>query len=228
MHIDEVMARLRALGSAENVAGMARFGIRPEHETLGISMWTMRQIAKEIKRDHALALRLWESGVHEARMLAGMIADPDQMSPEEMDRWAQSLDSWDIVDQTCGNLFAQTPYAEQKVFEWAARDEEFVRRAGFVLIAERAAHDKTAPDSAFEAYFPVIKAGATDERNFVKKAVNWALRNIGKRDRALNAAAISAAREIQSMPSKAARWIASDALRELTGEKVQARLARQK
>jgi 3-methyladenine DNA glycosylase AlkD len=222
------MARLRALGTAENVAGMARFGIRPQTEVLGISVYVVRDIAKEIKRDHALALKLWDSGVHEARLLAGMIADPKQMTPQEMDRWAQTFDSWDIVDQTCSNLFDQTPYAHQKVAEWAARDEEFVRRAGYVMMAALAVHDKKAPDAAFEAFFPFIKAGATDERNFVKKAVNWALRGIGKRNKALNEAAIGVAREIQGMPSKAAHWIASDALRELTSEKVQARLARQK
>lgn len=228
MHYDEVMARLRALGNAENVAGMARYGIRPTHETLGISVYVVRDIAKEIKRDRALAIRLWDSGVHEARLLAGMIADPKQMTPDEMDRWAQTFDSWDIVDQTCSNLFDQTAYAHQKAFEWAARDEEFVKRAGYVMMAALAVHDKKASDAAFEAFFPVIKAGATDERNFVKKAVNWALRGIGKRNKALNVAAIAVAREIQAMPSKAARWIASDALRELTSEKVQARLARQK
>ena len=117
---------MRALANADNVAGMARYGITPKHETLGISVYVVRDIAKEIKRDHALAVKLWDSGVHEGRLLAGMIADPKQMTPEEMDRWAQTFDSWDIVDQTCSNLFDQTPYAHQKVSEWAARDEEFV------------------------------------------------------------------------------------------------------
>ncbi len=228
MHYDEVMAHLRALANADNVAGMARYGIRPKTETLGISVYTVREIAKEIRRDHALALQLWDSGVHEARLLAGMIADPRQMTPAGMDRWAATFDSWDIVDQTCSNLFDQTPYAHQKAFEWAAREEEFVKRAGYVMMAALAVHDKDAPDSAFEAFFPVIVAGATDERNFVKKAVNWALRNIGKRNQALNRAAIVLAREIQTMPVKPARWIASDALRELTSDKVQARLARRK
>ena len=224
MHYDDVMARLRALANADNVAGMARYGIRPKTETLGMSVYTVREIAKEIKRDHALALQLWDSGVHEARLLAGMIADPGQMTPAEMDRWAATFDSWDIVDQTTSNLFDKTPYAYQKVFEWAEREEEFVKRAAYALIAALAVQDKKAPDSAFEAFFPVIAAGATDERNFVKKAVNWALRNIGKRNPALNQAAIDAARRIQAQGSRAARWIAADALRELTGDAVQARL----
>ena len=228
MHYDDVMARLRALANADNVAGMARYGIRPKTETLGMSVYTVREIAKEIKRDHALALQLWDSGVHEARLLAGMIADPGQMTPAEMDRWAATFDSWDIVDQTTSNLFDKTPYAYQKVFEWAEREEEFVKRAAYALIAALAVQDKKAPDSAFEAFFPVIVAGATDERNFVKKAVNWALRNIGKRNQALNGAAIALAREMQTMPQKPARWIASDALRELTSDKIQQRLARRK
>ncbi len=228
MHYDDVMGRLRALANADNVAGMARYGIRPKTETLGMSVYTVREIAKEIKRDHALALQLWDSGVHEARLLAGMIADPGQMTSAEMDRWAATFDSWDIVDQTTSNLFDKTPYAYQKVFEWAEREEEFVKRAAYALIAALAVQDKKAPDSAFEAFFPVIAAGATDERNFVKKAVNWALRNIGKRNQALNGAAIALAREMQTMPQKPARWIASDALRELTSDKIQQRLARRK
>lgn len=228
MHYDEVMARLRALANADNVAGMARYGIRPQTEALGISVYTVREIAREIKRDHALALQLWDSGVHEARLLAGMIADPAQLAPDEMDRWAATFDSWDIVDQTTSNLFDKTPHAYQKAHEWAAREEEFVKRAAYALIAALAVQDKDAPDSAFEAFFPVIVAGATDERNFVKKAVNWALRNIGKRNQALNRAAIALAREMQTMPVKPARWIASDALRELTSDKVQARLASRK
>lgn len=228
MQYDEVMARLRALANADNVAGMARYGIRPKTEVLGISVYTVREIAREIGRDHALARQLWDSGVHEARLLAGMIADPAQLMPAEMDRWAATFDSWDIVDQTTSNLFDKTPHAYQKVHEWAAREEEFVKRAGYVMMAALAVHDKDAPDSAFEAFFPVIVAGATDERNFVKKAVNWALRNIGKRNQALNRAAIALAHEIQTIPAKPARWIASDALRELTSDKVQARLAKRK
>jgi len=228
MEYGEVMARLRALANTDNVAGMARYGITPKTEVLGISVYTVRDIAKAIKRDHALAMRLWDSGVHEARLLAGMIADPAQMTPGEMDSWAMTFDSWDIVDQTCSNLFDRTPFAHQKACEWAARDEEFVKRAGYVMMAALAVHDKEAPDTAFEAFFPAIVAGATDERNYVKKAVNWALRNIGKRNPALNRAAIALAEEIRALPARSARWIASDALRELTSEKVQQRLAKRK
>jgi 3-methyladenine DNA glycosylase AlkD len=220
--IEEILARLHALANPDNVAGMARYGINTQG-TLGISIYTLRPIAKEIGRDHALALALWDSAVHEARILASYIDDPIQVTEAQLERWVTDFDSWDVCDQVC-DLFGRTPFAYQKAFEWSQRHEEFVKRAGFVLMAELAAHDKKAPDEKLAQFLPVIAREATDERNFVKKAVNWALRNIGKRNRHLNELAIETAQQIRQVPSKAARWIAADALRELAGEKVQARL----
>ena len=219
---EEVIARLNALSNPDNVAGMARYGINTQ-DTLGISIYTLRPIAKEIGRDHALALALWDSRVHEARILASYIDDPLQVTEAQLERWVADFDSWDVCDQVC-DLFGRTPFAYQKTFEWSQRQEEFVKRAGFVLMAELAAHDKKAPDDKLAQFLPVIVRESADERNFVKKAVNWALRNIGKRNRYLNGLAIETAGQIRQVPSKAARWIAADALRELTGEKVQARL----
>jgi 3-methyladenine DNA glycosylase AlkD len=223
MKCEEVLERLKSLANPENVAGMARFGISSE-STLGISVPTLRKMAKEIGRDHALAQELWASGVHEARSLAALIDDPRQVTEEQMERWVADFDSWDVCDGCCGNLFDKTPFAHRKAVEWAGRDEEFVKRAGFALMAWLATHDKRAPDEAFVAFLPVISRESGDARNFVKKAVNWALRGIGKRNAALNAMAVQTAQEIQSMGSKPGRWIASDALRELTSEKVRERL----
>lgn len=217
-----ILEHLQALADPANVVGMARFGINPDN-TLGISVVTLRQIAKEIGRNQTLALELWESRIHEARLLAGFIADPRQMSESLLERWVQDFNSWDICDQTCG-LFARTPFAYPKALEWSARPETFVKRAGFVLMATLAVHDKRAPDEHLAQFLPVIAREAGDERNFVRKAINWALRQIGKRSLALNEQAIDTARQIQRMDSKAARWIAADALRELTSTPVQTRL----
>ena len=223
MQYEEVIARLKAEASPENVAGMARFGISSTN-TLGISIPTLRKLAKETKKDHELALKLWDSGFHEARILASFTDEPEKVTESQLEHWVKDFDSWDVVDQV-SELIAKTPYALKKIHEWADRDEEFVRRAAFSLIAEIAWHDKKMSDDEFEQFFPIIKKAATDERNFVKKAVNWALRNIGKRNKALNRRAIEAAKEIQKIDSKSARWVASGALRELTGEKVQKRVS---
>lgn len=217
-----ILERLQALANPDNVAGMARFGINPQG-TLGISIPALRQIAKEIGRDHALALELWDTGIHEARLLAGFIADPRLMSEALLERWVQDFDSWDICDQTCG-LFARTPFAYPKAFAWSSQPETFIKRAGFVLMATLAVHDKRAPDERLAQFLPVIAREAGDERNFVKKAVNWALRQVGKRNPSLNELAIETAHQIQQMDSKSARWVAADALRELTSAPVQARL----
>ena len=217
-----ILERLQALSNPDNVAGMAHFGINP-HDTLGISIPELRQIAKEIGRDHTLAVELWDAGIHEARLLAGFIADPRQMSETLLDRWVQDFDSWDICDQTCG-LFARTPYAYPKAFAWSSHPETFIKRAGFVLMATLAVHDKRAADERLAQFLPLIAREAGDERNFVKKAVNWALRQIGKRSLSLNGQAIETARQIQQIESKAACWVAADALRELTSAPVQARL----
>jgi 3-methyladenine DNA glycosylase AlkD len=202
---------------------MARFGINPQN-TLGIPIPRLRALAKEIGSDHALALDLWASGIHEARILAGMIDHPALVTNAQMERWAKDFDSWDVCDQICMNLFDKTRLAHRKALAWSKRKPEFEKRAGFVLMASLAWHDKTASDTAFLKFLPAIQRGATDERNFVKKAVNWALRQIGKRSRKLNREAIRAAREIQKLDSRAARWVAADALRELSSPTTLGRL----
>lgn len=219
---DDLMAGLYAQANPENVAGMARFGINPER-ALGISVYTLRGMVKKV-RDHELALRLWQTGVHEARLLACFCDDPAAVTPDQMDAWAADFDSWDVCDQACTSLFDQSPHAWTKALEWPAREKEFVRRGAFALMAGLAWHDKRAADDDFLQFFPIIRQYSTDGRNFVKKAVNWALRNLGKNSLALNEQAIACAQRIRQQPSRAARWIAADALRELTGDKVQTRL----
>jgi len=205
------------------LAGMARFGINPEGR-LGLSMPAMRHIGKTLGHDHALALALWDTGRPDARIVAGMVAEPAELTSRQMDDWTASFASWDVCDQVCGSGFLASPLAWSKVPEWAGSSAEFVRRAAFALLATLAVHDRQASDESFVAMLPFIEVAAGDERNFVKKAVNWALSNIGKRNLALNAAAIGSARRIQQQGFKSARWIAADALRELTSEAVQARL----
>lgn len=223
MDVDEVIARLRALANQEHAEEMVRVGISLE-KALGVRVWDLRKLAKEIKSDHALARDLWETGIHEARILASIIGDPKQVTEAEMEAWVVMLDSWDVCDQVATNLWCFSALAHQKAMEWAARPEEFVKRAGFAIIAGVAWHDKKASDETFLPFLPVILREATDDRNFVKKAVNWALRNIGKRSLFLNAQAIETARQMELIDSKTARWNARDTLKELTGEAVQARL----
>ncbi|MCK4409903.1 MAG: DNA alkylation repair protein [Candidatus Eisenbacteria sp.] len=225
MTSEQILTRLRKLANPKNVEGMARFGINPEN-TFGVSVPTLRSIAKEAGRDHKLAAGLWKSGYHEARIIAPLVDEPARVTEKQMERWVRDFDSWDICDLCCNNLFRKTEFAHGKAQEWCTRDEEFVRRAGFVMMAVLAVHDKAAPDSRFTLYLTAIRRGATDERNFVKKAVNWALRQIGKRNLALNRKAVEAAERIATLDSKAARWIAADALKELRGEKVQEKLRR--
>jgi len=202
---------------------MARFGINPK-DTYGVSIPVLRKMAKQIGRNHLLAKKLWTLGIHEARILAGMIDPPEEVSEDQMEKWVKDFDSWDVCDQVCSNLFDKTKFAHKKAIEWSKRREEFVKRAGFVLMATLAVHDKEASDKEFLKFLPIIKREATDERNFVKKAVNWALRQIGKRNLSLNKMAIQTAKELQRTDSKSARWIASDAIRELTSEAVQKKL----
>lgn len=220
---EQVMKRLKSLSNPKAVAGMARFGINPKN-TYGVSIPNLRTLAKEIGRSHLLALQLWKSGIHEARILASMVSEPKMVTEEQMEKWANEFDSWDVCDQCCGNLFDKTRFAFRKATEWSERNEEFVKRAGFALMAWLAVHDKNAKDEQFLKFLPIIKSGSTDNRNFTKKAVNWALRQIGKRNRHLNRTAIEVAREIEKLDSKSAKWIASDAIRELTSDAVQERL----
>lgn len=223
MQYEEIIDQLKSLSDPEAVAGMARFGIKSD-KTLGVSIPNLRKIAKKTGKNHPLALRLWDSGIHEARILAGMVDDPEMVTEEQMESWVKDFDSWDVCDQCCLNLLDKTEFAYQKAIEWSERSEEFVKRTGFVLMAQFAVHDKKASDEDFMQFFPIIKREATDKRNFVKKAVNWALRQIGKRNLNLNNKAIEIAKEIQQLDSKSAKWIATDALRELTSEAVQKRL----
>lgn len=225
MHYDEILKRLKSLSNPKAVEGMARYGINPEN-TYGVSIPNLRAMAKEIGKNHLLAERLWSSRIHEARILAGMVDEPDKVTEEQMENWVKDFDSWDVCDQVCLNLFEDTRFAWQKCVEWSAREEEFVKRAGFVLMARLAVSDKNAKDEQFETFLPIIKRESSDNRNFVKKAVNWALRQIGKRSLSLNKKAIKTATEILEIDSKATRWIANDAIRELKSEAVQNRLLR--
>ena len=222
---EEILKQLKSLVDPKSVAGMARFGINPEN-TYGIAIPNLRRLAKEIGQDHLLAQQLWNSGIHEAKILASMIDDPKMVSEKQLEQWVKDFDSWDVCDQVCMNLFEKIPLAVKKIKDWSKREEEFVKRTAYALIACLAWHDKEAPDQFFIKFFPIIKHGATDERNFVKKAVNWALRNIGKRNLFLNKEAIKFAKEIQSASwrTKSAQWIAADAIRELEDEAVQRRL----
>lgn len=220
---NEILTRLRAISDPKSLDGMARFGINTEN-AYGVSIPSLRSVAKEIGKNHSLAQQLWSSRIHEARILASMIDDPRQVSEQQMEEWARDFDSWDVCDQCCSNLFDKTEFAHRKAIEWSRREEEFVRRAGFVLMATLAVHDKEAKDEEFVKFLPIIEKHSTDERNFVKKATNWALRQIGKRDAYLNKIAIRTARSIAHKDSKAARWVASDAIRELTSAAVKKRL----
>jgi 3-methyladenine DNA glycosylase AlkD len=223
--VNETLSKIKAHAHPENLEGMARFGIQGTGR-LGLSVPEMRQIAKELGRDHDLALALWKTGIPDAMIIASMVDEPKLLTESQMDEWVNDFIAWDVCDQVCGNLFDKSPLAWRKAKQWANREEEFVKRAAFALIASLAWHDKSAPDEKFIALLPAVKAGATDERNFVRKAVNWALRQIGKRNLVLNAIAIETAREIGRLDTKSARWVAADALRELTSDSVQDRLQR--
>ena len=193
---------------------MKRFGV-DNSKALGVSLPQLRKVAKQIKKDHQLALDLWDTGIHECRIMASLVDDPKLVTPKQMDKWVGDFYSWDVCDQICGNLFDQTPYAIEKALEYSHSEKEYIKRAGFVLMAEFAVHDKKAGDELFIHFFPVIEREAWDDRNFVKKAVNWALRQIGKRNKMLNQLAIQCAERIAQQESKSARWIAKDALAEL-------------
>jgi 3-methyladenine DNA glycosylase AlkD len=221
--VNDVLDRLQSKAKPEQLEGMAKYGMTIE-KRLGVSVPDMRKLAKELGRDHKLALNLWRTGIAEARILAGMVGDPDKLTEEQMEEWVKEINSWDVCDQVCMNLFEKNRLAWKKIVDWSEREEEFVRRTAFSLIACLAWHDKKTSDEKFIELLPVITRAATDERNFVKKAVNWALRNVGKRNLNLNRAAINAAKEIQRLDSKAARWIAADAIRELESETIQSKL----
>lgn len=226
--IKTVLSKLKSLANPENVKGMARFGINPK-KVYGISIPNLRKIAKEIRRNYKLAdqpeagqplaEKLWSSGIHEAKISAGMIDDPLLVTAKQMDEWIKDFDSWDVCDEACLNLFIKVPCAYEKAIEWATRKKEFEKRAGFALMATLAWRDKNAENKKFLPFFPLIEKMATDERNYVKKSVNWALRQIGKRNKILKKEAIKIAQKIQKINSKSAKWIANDAIRELKNKK---------
>lgn len=220
-----IIKHLKSLADPETVKGMARFGIN-SNNTLGISMPILRKLGKEIGKNHELALQLWNSQIHEAQILASLIDETDKVTEKQMDAWISDFDSWDVCDQACLNLFWKTPYAYYKAKEWCSREKEFEKRAGFALIAVLGLKDKPAKNKNFEELLPFIVAASDDNRNFVRKAVNWALRQIGKRNLILNKITIQTAKEIQKQNRKSARWIAADAIRELTSNKIQKRLTK--
>jgi 3-methyladenine DNA glycosylase AlkD len=219
----EVVRTLERMGDPARRGGMARYGIDISR-ALGISVTALRRLAPDLGHDHDLAAALWASGVHEARILASLVDEPARVSQAQMDAWVGDLDSWDVCDAVCGNLFDRTPFALDKAVEWSAREPEFERRAGFALMAWAAVHRKDLPDAAFSSLLPLIRDRSTDDRNFVKKAVSWALRQIGKRSAGLNTKAIRTAEQIERIDARSSRWIARDVLRELRSDAVQARL----
>ncbi|HEV2884717.1 MAG TPA: DNA alkylation repair protein [Pyrinomonadaceae bacterium] len=216
---------LRRHSSKSTRDGMARYAI-PSDNALGVSVGNIRALGKQLGRNHELAAALWETGVYEARMLTSFVDEPARVTSAQMDRWCRDFDSWAICDSLCFHLFDRTPHAWQKVPKWSKHRDEFVKRAGFALMASLTVHDKAAPDSKFLPLLKLIEKGATDERNFVKKAVNWALRTIGKRSATLNEAAVAVAHRLAESDNSASRWVGKDALRELTSTNVRSRLAR--
>jgi 3-methyladenine DNA glycosylase AlkD len=223
MEYIEIIKELESLSSPKEVEGMARFGINPK-KIYAVRIPELRRIAKKSGTDHELAIKLWDIRYRETMILACMIEDPEIISEEQMDNWVIEFDFWEICDQCCMNLFRKTPFAYKKIFEWSEMEEEFVKRAAFTLIATLAVHDKKASDEQFTQFFPLIIRESTDNRNYVKKGVNWALRHIGKRNKYLNHRAIEIAEEIKKIDDKSAKWIAADALRELRSEKVQKKI----
>jgi 3-methyladenine DNA glycosylase AlkD len=221
---NSILTTLYSKANPKNVEGMARYGITSTNNVLGVSAKYLFSLAKNIGTNHELALELWQSGIYEARLLAAFIADPKQMKKSIMNSWVKDFDNWAVCDGVCMHCFRDTPYTHELAAKWIKRKSEFVRRAGFTMIATLAVHDKKSDDAVFLKYLLEIKNYSTDERNFVKKAVNWALRQIGKRNLKLHAAAVNTAKEIQKLNSSSAKWIASDALRELQNLKVQQRM----
>jgi 3-methyladenine DNA glycosylase AlkD len=217
------IAALRRRGSAKNVAGMARYGITSGGEVLGVSVADIRALAKTLGRDHALADALWKTGIYEARMLACFVAEPARVTPAQMDRWCKGFDNWAVCDTACFHLFDKTPHALKKIAEWSKRKPEFERRAAFALYASVALHRKDIDDSALKKLLPLIARAADDERNFVKKAVSWALRGVGGRRPKLLPACLALARQLAASDDRTERWIGKDALRDLSRRRPGAR-----
>lgn len=225
MRLDELVAEFKRLGKPGFKEGMARFAI-PADKAYGVPVPELRKLAKRLGTNQKLAQELWNHGSREARLLAGMIADQTKLTEKMVESWAAGFDGWEVCDQACMNLFWKADFAYKKAAELAGRKSEFVKRTGFALMAVLAWKDKQATDQKFEQFFPLIEKQSWDERNFVKKAVNWALRQIGKRNRKLNKKAIALAERIRKQDTRSAKWIAADALRELRSEAVQNRLSK--
>jgi len=225
MDKDEVLTWLERRGTRRTVEGMARYGIVAEH-AFGVPMGTLLSLRKRLGKDHALATALWESGWYEARLLAALVGDPERVTRRQMNAWAAGFENWADCDTVCFHLFDRTPFAWEKARRWSRSPREFVKRGAFALMACLALHDKAAPDKGFLAFLPLIENGANDQRNFVKKAVSWALRSIGRRNVALNVAALAAANSLALSEQAASRWVGKDALRELASSKVRSQLAR--
>lgn len=227
MTAEEIIKKLESLENSANIAGMARFGIVTK-KAFGVSAPVLKQIAKDVKKQttdrHKLALELWETEIHEARIIAYLVDNPKEVTESQMDDWVKDFDNWAICDGTCGHLFCRSEFAYKKVLDWSESEEEFIKRAGIVLIAWLAVHDKKASDEKIAEFLSILEQKSDDERNFIRKAVNWSLRQIGKRSLYLNKLAIESAGRIKSQNTKSARWIAADALRELQNEKTQERL----
>jgi 3-methyladenine DNA glycosylase AlkD len=213
---------LRAAGTAENRAGLARYAITGN--TVGPPSAVIKSIVKCYRRNHALAAALWQSGVYEARYLASELDEPAKVTPEQMDAWAADFDNWAICDGACLHLFVKTPFVEEKIRQWVADEREFVRRAGFALLVAYTVHGKAIPDKAFAGFLELVERYSTDQRAYVRKAVNWALRQIGKHSQALHRPALALARRLAASDDKSARWIGKDAVRELTDPAQLARL----
>lgn len=224
MNKDEVLKWLERKGTRRYLEGMARYGIQTDRRVFGVSVGTMQSLAKKLGKDHALATALWKSGCYEGQMLAALVDDPQRVTRSQMNAWAADFDNWATCDTACFHLFDRTPFAWEKARQWSTSRREFVKRAGFALMASLTVHSKSAPDTEFLLLLPLIEQGAHDERNFVKKSVNWALRSIGKRSLALNKAAIATAKRLAQSDEASCRWVGKDALRELAGPKVQAQL----
>ena len=225
MNRNEVLSWLRKKGTRAAVKGMDRYGIVAEH-AFGVPMGTLLTLAKELGTDHDLSLALWESGWYEARLLAALVGDPKRVTRRQMNAWAAGFENWADCDTVCFKLFDRTPFAWERAHQWADSPREFVKRGAFALMACLALHDKAASDEQFLALLPLIEEGAQDERNFVKKGVNWALRSIGRRNAALNVSAVDVAERLARSEDAAPRWVGKDALRELASPKVRAKLLR--
>jgi 3-methyladenine DNA glycosylase AlkD len=223
--VKSVLAWLKKHSSKATRDGMARYGV-PSDNALGVTMADMKVLAKEVGKNHALAAALWDTGVYEARMLTSFVDDAAQVSATQMNRWARDFDNWGICDTVCFHLFDRTPHAWQKVEQWHDSKEEFTKRAAFALLWGLTVHDKRADDDAFVDGLSYVERAATDERHWVKKSVNMALRAVGKRNAALNAAAVATATRLAESSNPAPRWVGKDALRELTSAGVVGRLAR--